>query len=76
MIAMHHAQNKGGLMEQYEALNTKQITELIEELTTPPYLSKQSLNLIQPIIAKQNHSFSKKSIELDKDLNKLAEPIL
>ena len=77
MIAMHHAHSKGGLMEQqYEALNTKQIAELIEELTTPPYLSGQSLDLIQLILAKYHPPFSKSSMELDKDLNKLAEAIL
>jgi hypothetical protein len=77
MIAMHHAHSNGSLMEQqYEALNTKQIAELIEELTTPPYLSKQSLNLIQLILAKYNPCISKNSVESDKDLSKLEEAIL
>jgi hypothetical protein len=53
MISLHKANGSPGLMlDQYEAIKVKQISELIDGLAMPPYQTFESISVIKQILDK------------------------
>lgn len=53
MILLHKANSTSSLMvTQYEAMKVKQISELIDGLTMPPYQTIESFSLIRHVLDK------------------------
>jgi hypothetical protein len=53
MISLHRTNNTLSIMvDQYEALKAKQISELIDGLAMPPYQSIESISVIKHILNK------------------------
>lgn len=53
MISLHRTNNMLPIMvDQYEALKAKQISELIDGLAMPPYQSIESISVIKHILNK------------------------
>jgi hypothetical protein len=53
MISLHKTNNTLPIMvDQYEALKAKQITELIDGLAIPPYQTIESISVIKDILNK------------------------
>ena len=75
MISLHKDHDELGIMTvQYEALKTKQVAELIDELATPPFQSIESLFLNKQIINKYYLLINSDNVE-HKELRELAMAI-
>jgi len=72
MISLHKDHDELDLMTaQYEALKTKQIGQLIDELAMPPFQSIESISLIKRIVNKYYPSINEEIVD-HKELKKLA----
>ena len=74
MISLHKDDEFQLIIDQYEAIKTKQMAEFIDELAKPPFQSVESFSVIKLMIDKFYPSLGPDSVEL-KELGKLASAI-
>ena len=72
IIALHKQSGDLKIMPtQYEALKAKQVAELIDELTMPPFQTVESFSIIKIVINKYYPSINSDTVQ-QKELKELA----
>jgi hypothetical protein len=75
MISLHKANNGSALMiNQYEAIKAKQISELIDSLAVPPYQTIEGISMIKKILDKFYPNLPADTVKL-KELKELENAI-
>lgn len=76
IILLHQSMDDSNFMiGQYESKKTMLVSQLIDELVSPPIQSEQSFSLIQQIIDKYYPAIHKGEIHYDKEINQLLNAI-